>query len=38
MGIYLNPEPKRFAESISSEIYVDKSEMIDYTNSILDTE
>lgn len=38
MGTYLNPEPKRFAESISSEIYVDKSEMIVYTNSILDTE
>lgn len=38
MGTYLNPEPKRFAESISSEIYVDKSGIIAYTNSVLDTE
>lgn len=38
MGVYLNPEPKRFAESIASEIFVDKSRMISYTNSVIDTE
>lgn len=30
MGVYLNPGVKRFEESISSNIYVDKSGMIAY--------
>ena len=38
MGIYLNPKPKRFAESIASKIYVDKTGLIEYTNSVMNTE
>lgn len=38
MGIYLNPGTDRFEESISSEIYVDKTNLIAYTNAILGTE
>lgn len=33
MGIYLNPGNEAFKISISSEIYVDKSELISFTNS-----
>ena len=35
MGIYLNPGNKGFRESICSEIYVDKTGMIEYTNKYL---
>jgi hypothetical protein len=38
MGIYLNPGNGRFQQAINSRIYVDKTELIDYTNSILQTE
>ncbi len=38
MAIYLNPGYKKFQQAIDSEIYVDKTEMIDYLNSIVDTE
>lgn len=37
MGIYLNPKNKGFAESIHSEIYVDKSGLIAYTNKCLNS-
>ena len=37
MGIYLNPKNGGFAESIRSEIYVDKSGLIAYTNKCLNT-
>ena len=37
MGIYLNPGNDAFAESLNSEIYVDKSSMIHYTNCVLGT-
>ncbi len=37
MGIYLNPGNVFFKEAISSEIYVDKSELIKHTNSVLST-
>jgi hypothetical protein len=37
MGAYLNPSNIAFEESISSQIYVDKSELIKYTNSVLRT-
>jgi len=37
MGIYLNPTNKGFLESIRSKIYVDKTGMIAYTNSCLNT-
>lgn len=38
MGIYLNPGNGRFEESIASQIYVDKSELIAYTNQVIGTE
>ena len=38
MGTYLNPGFDRFAITVNSDIYVDKSEMITYLNSILKTE
>ena len=37
MGIYLNPENIDFQEVLNSKIYVDKSELIQYTNSVLRT-
>ena len=37
MGIYLNPGNESFQESIESEIYVDKTELIAYTNRVLKT-
>lgn len=33
MGIYLNPGNEPFAVSVNSELYVDKTELIKYTNS-----
>lgn len=38
MGIYLNPKNKLFAVSISSDIYVDKTELIAYTNKFIGKE
>lgn len=38
MGIYLNPGNKGFWESIRSEIYVDKTNLILCTNNLLNTE
>lgn len=37
MGIYLNPGNDLFRQAVNSKIYVDKSLLIDITNSILDT-
>ncbi len=37
MGIYLNPGNKNFWKAIRSEIYVDKTELIAYTNKYLNT-
>ena len=37
MGMYLNPSNGGFAESLRSEIYVDKSGIISYTNRVLKT-
>ena len=37
MGIYLNPENVDFQEVLNSKIYVDKSELIQYTDSVLRT-
>lgn len=37
MGIYLNPKNKSFRESVCSEIYVDKTGLISYTNKCLNT-
>lgn len=38
MGIYLNPGNDGFKRAVRSEIYVDKSALITYTNNVLDTE
>lgn len=37
MGSYLNPGTKGFRESLNSEIYVDKTGLIEKTNMVLDT-
>lgn len=37
MGIYVNPGNRAFKEAINSKIYIDKSELISYTNSVLNT-
>ena len=37
MGIYFNPGSKLFREAISSKIYVDKTGLLAYTNSCLNT-
>lgn len=37
MGIYLNPGSEGFYESIASEIYVDKTGLIGFTNQVLRT-
>ena len=38
MGIYLNPTNINFQRALNSEIYIDKSELIKYTNKVLCTE
>ena len=38
MGIYVNPGNRLFEEAVHSPIYVDKSGLIDYTNSRYNTE
>ena len=37
MGTYLNPDNSKFQESINSDIYVDKTGLITYTNSVIHT-
>lgn len=37
MGIYLNPGNRGFQISLNSKIYVDKSDLISYTNSVINT-
>ena len=37
MGIYLNPGNELFREAANSEIYVDKTMLIDFTNHVLET-
>ncbi len=37
MGSYLNPGNKGFQESLNSEIYVDKTGLIEKTNAVLNT-
>ena len=38
MGVYLNPGNRNFKIACTSEIYVDKTEMIKKTNQMLDTQ
>lgn len=37
MGAYLNPSNDKFRESVNSNIYIDKTELIQYTNSSMGT-
>ncbi len=37
MGAYLNPDNSKFEEAINSAVYIDKTELIEYTNSVLHT-
>lgn len=37
MGIYFNPGNEKFREAIQSEIYIDKTELIQYTNASMFT-
>ena len=37
MGSYLNPGSKGFQESLNSEIYMDKTGLIEKTNAVLNT-
>lgn len=38
MGVYLNPGNLSFQRAVNSEIYVDKTDFIRYTNKIINTE
>ena len=38
MGIFLNPGNRGFESAVKSQIYVDKTQMLAYTNSVLDSE
>ena len=38
MGIYVNPDNRRFLQAVHSEIYIDKSRLISVTNKKLNTE
>ena len=37
MGNYLNPGMENFQKMVNSEIYVDKTDLIRYTNSVINT-
>ena len=37
MAIFLNPDNANFNEAVHSKIYVDKTGLIEYTNSVLST-
>ena len=37
MGTYLNPGKKAFEKAVNSDIYIDKTEMIRYLNSVINT-
>ncbi len=38
MGIYVNPGNENFKSAVRSEIYVDKTGLLEYTNSVIGTE
>ena len=37
MGVFVNPDNSAFQVALNSEIYVDKSGLIQYTNKVLNT-
>lgn len=38
MGTYLNPSSFNFKRSLNSEIYIDKTKLIAFTNSMINTQ
>ena len=38
MGLFVNPDNSAFQMTLNSPIYVDKTELIEYTNSVLNTD
>lgn len=38
MGIFVNPGSEDFESALNSKIYVDKTRLLEYTNSVLGTE
>ncbi len=38
MGIFLNPGNEGFKSALNSQIYIDKTRLLEYTNSVLDSE
>lgn len=38
MGIFLNPGNEGFQSALKSQIYIDKTKMLEYTNAVLDSE
>ena len=37
MGRFLNPDNSAFQVALNSEIYVDKTGLLEYTNKVMDT-
>ena len=37
MGVYLNQDRSKFEEAVHSDIYIDKTGLLEYTNSVLHT-
>lgn len=37
MGIFVNPNNNAFQVALNSEIYIDKTELLSYTNKVIDT-
>lgn len=37
MGRFVNPDNSAFQVTLNSKIYVDKTRLLEYTNSVLDT-
>lgn len=37
MGLFVNPDNEAFQAALNARIYVDKSEFINYTNSVLES-
>ena len=37
MGRFLNPDNGAFSEAVNSEIYIDKTRLLEYTNQVINT-
>ena len=37
MGLFVNPDQSAFQSALNAQIYVDKSGLIEYTNSVLES-